>query len=76
MAPEQLALVRLLQRARSDDYVEEWRHLFQGAMIRARTAKGRTCTVARDRVEELVSAGIVAPSWGGSFYLTSKGQGL
>ena len=72
LAPEQLALVRLMQHGH--DYVAEWRHLFQGAMIRATTAKGRHATVTRDGLDELVTSGIMVPGYGGSFALTETGK--
>lgn len=75
--PDQLAFVRLHQRAiTTSDYVDEWRHLFQGAMIRARTVRGARATLQRDKVQELVDMGILCPSHGGSFYLTDLGRGL
>jgi hypothetical protein len=74
LQPEQLALVRLMQAG--SDYVEEWRALFQGAMIRVRTASGRTCTVTVTTIESLLSAGVIAPSWGGTFTLTDEGKRL
>jgi hypothetical protein len=77
LEPDQLALVRLMQLAiHSSDYVAEWRHLFQGAMIRATTVQGKRATLQRDKVQALVDAGIISPNWGGSFYLTDMGRGL
>jgi hypothetical protein len=74
---DQLALVRLMQFAiRSSDYVAEWRHLFQGAMIRATTVRGKRATLQRDAVQGLVDSGILMPSHGGSFYLTDLGRGI
>ncbi len=73
MTPEQLHFVRLHQPT-SHDWVEAWQHLFQGAMIRARTCKGKTATLARDAVQALVDAGLMTPSYGGSFYLTDEGK--
>ncbi len=75
--PDQLAFVRLMQRAiHASDYVEEWRHLFQGAMIRARTVRGNRATLQRDKVQALVDAGLLSPSSGGSFHLTDLGRGI
>ena len=74
---EQIAFVRLMQLAvHTGDYVEEWRHLFQGAMIRATTVRGRKATLQCDKVQALVDAGVLMPSHGGSFYLTDAGRGI
>lgn len=74
---DQIAFVHLMQSAiRQSDYVEEWRHLFQGAMIRATTVRGRKATLQRDAVQSLVDMGILTPSYGGSFYLTDLGRGI
>lgn len=69
LSPDALHFLRLHR-----DAVEEWRHLFQGAMIRARTFRGKTATLARDAVQGLVDAGLMVPSYGGSFYLTDEGK--
>ncbi len=72
---DQIAFVRLMQFAiHNSDYVEEWRHLFQGAMIRATTVRGRKATLQCDKVQALVDAGVLMPSHGGSFYLTDAGR--
>lgn len=72
MTPDQLAFIRLHQAG--SDWVEEWRHLFQGAMIRAKTVKGKTATIARDAVQALIDAGLMKPNHGGSFYVTEAGK--
>lgn len=72
MTPDQLAFLRLHQVG--SDWVEEWRHLFQGAMIRARTKRGKCATLARDAVQGLVDMGLMVPSYGGSFHLTDEGR--
>ena len=74
LAIEQLQLVRLMQL--THDFVAEWRQLFQGAMIRARTDRGRTCTVTLGAIEELLAAGVIAPGYGGSFVLTETGKAI
>lgn len=77
LTDDQLAFMRLMQLAiRSADYVAEWRHLFQGAMIRATTVQGKRATLQRDKVQSLVDMGLLSPSHGGSFYLTETGRGL
>ncbi len=74
---DQFSFIRLLQLSiRSSDYVEEWRHLFQGAMIRATTVRGNRATLQRDKVQALVDAGVLMPSHGGSFCLTDAGRGI
>lgn len=77
LSDDQLAFVRLIQISiHSTDYVAEWRHLFQGAMIRATTVQGKRATLQRDAVQSLVDMGLLSPSHGGSFYLTETGRGL
>jgi hypothetical protein len=73
VTPDQLAFVRIHQ-ATSHDWVEAWHHVFQGALIRARTVRGKTASLARDAVQGLVDAGLMVPSYGGSFYLTEEGK--
>jgi hypothetical protein len=72
--PDALAFLRLHQVTSSSDYVDEWRAIFQGAMIRAKTHRGKTATLARDAVQALVDAGLMQPSYGGTFYLTEEGK--
>lgn len=74
MTLDQLALVRLLQL--QHDYIEEWRELFQGAMIRARSHRGRTVTVTLYDLESLITAGFLSPGYGGSFILTEAGRAI
>jgi hypothetical protein len=77
LTPDQLAFVRLLQLSiHQSDYVAEWRHLFQGAMIRAVTNKGRKATLQRDKAQSLVDMGLMRPDVGGTFYLTDLGRGI
>lgn len=71
MSPEQIAFIRLHQ---GSDWVEETRHLFQGAMIRAKTKLGKTATLARDAVQTLVDMKLIEPSYGGSFRVTDEGK--
>ena len=70
----QLRLVRLLQR--SHDYVETWRHVFKGGTILAKTAQGKTASVSKDDVDDMISFGLLASGWGGSYYLTEKGKAI
>ena len=77
LTDDQFSFIRLLQLSiRSSDYVNEWRHLFQGAMIRATTVSGKRATLARNAVQELVDADLLRPSHSGdySFYLTDAGR--
>lgn len=77
LSADQIQFIRLLQLSlHQSDYVEEWRHLFQGAMIRATTVRGKRATLQRDAVQSLVDQGLLMPSHGGSFYLTDLGRGI
>ena len=72
MTPEQIAFVRLHQTG--TDWVEEWRHLFQGATIRAKTRLGKFASLPVNAVQSLVDMGLMLPGHGGSFELTSEGR--
>lgn len=77
LSDDQLALVRLMQLAiRSSDYIHEWRWLFQDAMVRAVTVRGKRVTLQRDAVQGLVDMGLLRPDVGGMFYLTDLGRGI
>lgn len=73
MTPDQIAFIRLHQ-ATSHDWVEAWHHVFQGALIRARTVRGRTASLACDAVQSLIDKGLMVPGYGGSFVLTEEGK--
>lgn len=69
---DQLRFVRLHQRC----LVERTQALFQGAMVRAVSDRGIAATVRLDELEDLVHAGLLAPTWGGAFSVTETGRGL
>lgn len=73
LQPAQLELVRMMQRCA---YVAKWQEMFQGAMVRATTDRGRTCTVRLEDIESLLLAGVIERAWGGSFVLTETGKAL
>jgi hypothetical protein len=73
---DQLRFLRLHQLGAGREYIEEWRYLFQGATIRARTSRGRTAAASRDEVGEMVAGGLLGEGWGGSFFVTDEGRRL
>jgi hypothetical protein len=76
LTPDQIAFVRIHQTGVGHNYVSEWKHVFLGATIRATTNKGKTATLDRDAVQELVDAGLMTTGYGGSFHLTDAGKAL
>lgn len=75
LSDDQIRFVRLHQLAiGGSEYVEEWRHLFSGATVRARTNRGRTACCPKEEVDGLVAAGLMTIGYGGSFYLTDAGR--
>lgn len=72
LSTDQLRFIRLHQR----HFVERWQAIFQGAMVRATSDRGVTATVSLDDLEGMVSAGLVAQGWGGSFFLTEQGKAV
>jgi hypothetical protein len=70
ISTDALRFLRLHQRY----LVEKYQTLFNGAMVRATTDRGITASVSVDDLEELLSAGLLQPSWGGSFVLTDAGK--
>lgn len=69
---DQLRFLRLHQR----HLVERTQAIFQGAMVRATTDRGRTATVRIDELEILLEAGVMAQAHGGAFTVTEQGRGL
>ena len=73
LAPDALQLVYLMQRAA---YIAKWQELFQGAVIRATTDRGRVATVRLEDIEALLAAGAIERAHGGSFVLTETGRAI
>lgn len=75
LSADQAALLQIMHPGNSH-YVEEWRTVFQGAMVRATTSKGRKVTIHLYELEALISAGLIVPGYGGSFALTERGKAI
>lgn len=73
LTPDQLRFVRLHRQ--EHDYIEEWRELFGGGTIRARTNWGRVAAICKPMLDDLICAGLLMKQCGG-FYLTAKGNAL
>ena len=53
----------------------QWRWHFLGTQLRATSERGRSVTLWRDELNELMQAGLLAPSHGESVVVTNAGRG-
>lgn len=72
---DQLRFIRIHQIADGSEYVEQWREVFGGATIHAKTNRGKVATIAKFEADALVTAGLLGKGWDQrSFYVTDLGR--
>lgn len=76
LADDERRFLELHKIGGGSEYITEWREMFGGGTIKAKTNKGRVAALSRARVDALIADGLMGTGWGGSFHVTEKGRAV